>query len=39
MLERLYPEDKATGYQAWEWRGLIRVSYEAPEAAPAPKTN
>lgn len=41
MLERLYPEDKATGYQAWEWRGLIRVSYEnppAPAAAP-PKTD
>ena len=41
MLERLYPEDKATGYQAWEWRGLIRVSYELPAAAPAaaPKTD
>lgn len=43
MLERLYPEDKATGYQAWEWRGLIRVSYELPAPtrapAPAPKTD
>jgi hypothetical protein len=39
MLERLYPEDKATGYQAWEWRGLIRVSYAAPTTAAAPKTN
>ncbi|MBX3737440.1 MAG: DUF3365 domain-containing protein [Candidatus Didemnitutus sp.] len=42
MLERLYPEDKATGYQAWEWRGLIRVSYENPPPAPAatpPKTD
>ncbi|WP_415909348.1 DUF3365 domain-containing protein [Oleiharenicola sp. Vm1] len=39
MLERLYPEDKATGYSAWEWRGLIRVSYAAP-VPPAPaKTN
>lgn len=35
MLERLYPEDKATGYQAWEWRGLIRVSYELPPAPAA----
>lgn len=41
LLERHYPEDRATGYQAWEWRGLIRVSYEAPRAAPPPpaKTN
>ncbi len=36
MLERLYPEDKATGYQAWEWRGLIRVSYENPPPAATP---
>lgn len=43
MLERLYPEDKATGYQAWEWRGLVRVSYALPApaapTAPAPKTD
>lgn len=41
LLERHYPEDRATGYQAGEWRGLIRVSYEAPPAAPTPaeKTN
>lgn len=30
-LERYYPEDKATGYSAYDWRGLIRVSYELPE--------
>ena len=30
-LERYYPEDKATEYNAYDWRGLIRVSYELPE--------
>jgi hypothetical protein len=30
-LERYYPEDKATEYSAYDWRGLIRVSYELPE--------
>lgn len=39
MLERLYPEDRANGYSAWEWRGLIRVSYEAPTAVAAAKSN
>jgi hypothetical protein len=39
MLERLYPEDKASGYSAWEWRGLIRVSYEMPAPPPPAKTN
>jgi hypothetical protein len=34
-LDHLYPEDKATGYTAHEWRGVIRVSIAepAPEAA------
>ncbi|MBA3848476.1 MAG: hypothetical protein C0502_00590 [Opitutus sp.] len=31
LLERYYPEDKATGYNAYDWRGLIRVSYERPD--------
>lgn len=39
MLERLYPEDKANGYSAWEWRGLIRVSYETPAPPPPAKAN
>lgn len=39
VIERLYPEDKANGYQAWEWRGLIRVSYEAPAADAATKSH
>ncbi|MBA4136850.1 MAG: hypothetical protein C0518_05990 [Opitutus sp.] len=30
-LERYYPEDKATEYSAYDWRGVIRVSYELPE--------
>lgn len=30
-LERYYPEDRATEYSAYDWRGLIRVSYELPE--------
>lgn len=29
-LERLYPGDRATDYFAYDWRGLLRVSYEAP---------
>lgn len=28
-LERLYPGDRATDYFAYDWRGLLRVSYEA----------
>jgi hypothetical protein len=32
-----YPEDKATGYTAYKWRGLIRVSLAAPEPAVAAK--
>lgn len=36
FLERHYPEDKASGYEAWEWRGLIRISYAPPAATPAP---
>ena len=28
-LNRFYPEDKATGYSAHEWRGFIRVSLTA----------
>ncbi len=39
LLERHYPEDQANGYSAWEWRGLIRVSYEAPSAGAAAKSN
>lgn len=27
-LARLHPEDAATGFFAYDWRGLIRVSYE-----------
>ena len=30
-LDRLYPEDKATGYSAHEWRGFIRVSLAEPK--------
>jgi hypothetical protein len=30
-LERDYPEDKATEYAAYDWRGLIRISYERPD--------
>lgn len=30
-LERYYPEDKATEYSAYDWRGVIRVSYERPD--------
>ncbi len=30
-LERYYPEDKGTDYSAWDWRGVIRLSYELPE--------
>jgi hypothetical protein len=33
-LEKLYPEDKAVNYAAYEWRGVIRVSVAA---APAKK--
>ncbi|MBI2497127.1 MAG: DUF3365 domain-containing protein [Opitutae bacterium] len=33
-LERLYPEDKAVNYTAYEWRGVIRVSVST---APAKK--
>lgn len=35
-LARLYPEDKAVNYAAFDWRGVIRVSLQAP-AAPAGK--
>jgi hypothetical protein len=31
-LKGLYPEDQATGYQAQEWRGLIRVIVAAEPA-------
>jgi hypothetical protein len=30
-LERHYPEDKATEYAAYDWRGVIRISYERPD--------
>ena len=33
-LDRYYPEDKATGYYAQEWRGFIRVSLTEPVALP-----
>jgi len=35
-LEIRYPEDKAVGYSAGQWRGLIRVTVAAPPAAPKP---
>lgn len=28
-----YPEDQAVGYTVYQWRGLIRVSFAAPEPA------
>jgi hypothetical protein len=31
-LEHLYPQDAAVDYAANEWRGLVRVSFEAPSA-------
>lgn len=31
-LERLYPEDKAVNYTAYEWRGVIRVSVSTTPA-------
>ncbi len=31
-LEHLYPADAAVGYAANEWRGVVRVSFEAPAA-------
>ncbi len=34
-LERLYPEDKAKGYAANEWRGVIRVSIVPADSTPA----
>ena len=41
-LDQLYPVDKAFGYSANEWRGVLRVSVDlspppAPPAPPAPK--
>lgn len=33
-LQRRFPEDQAVGYAAGEWRGLLRVSIEAPAVAP-----
>lgn len=30
-LERYFPEDKAVDYNAYDWRGLIRVSYALAE--------
>lgn len=36
LLTQKFPADQATGYTAYKWRGLIRVSLAAPEtAAPA----
>jgi hypothetical protein len=35
-LDRLYPDDKATGYKEQTWRGFIRVSLTAALPAPAP---
>jgi hypothetical protein len=29
-LERYYPEDRAHGYEAYDWRGVIRISYALP---------
>jgi Protein of unknown function (DUF3365) len=34
-LDRLYPDDKATGDKEQTWRGFIRVSLAAPQAMPA----
>jgi hypothetical protein len=36
-LERLFPDDKAKGYAANEWRGVLRVSVLTPDT-PAGKT-
>jgi len=33
QLAAKYPTDQATGYTAYKWRGLIRVSLAAPEPA------
>jgi hypothetical protein len=30
-LDELYPNDKATGYSNHQWRGLIRVTVDAPK--------
>lgn len=30
-LAKLFPEDKAVDYAPFDWRGVIRVSYELPE--------
>ncbi|MFI5356506.1 MAG: DUF3365 domain-containing protein [Opitutales bacterium] len=30
-LKKLYPNDEATGYQAGEWRGMIRVTVSEPK--------
>lgn len=38
LLTRQYPEDKATGYTAYQWRGVIRVSLTAAEPVAAAKT-
>ena len=35
-LERLYPEDKAVNYAAYEWRGVIRVSMAVAPAKKKP---
>ncbi len=36
QLALKYPNDRATGYTAFQWRGLIRISMTAPEPAVAP---
>lgn len=35
MIEARYPEDRATGYEAGDFRGLIRVQIPADVAAPS----
>ncbi|MDP1578819.1 MAG: DUF3365 domain-containing protein, partial [Candidatus Didemnitutus sp.] len=30
-LAKLFPEDQAVDYAPFDWRGVIRVSYELPE--------
>lgn len=35
-LNRLYPDDKSTGFAAGEWRGLMRVTVEPPLPPPPP---
>ncbi len=34
QLTRLYPQDRAADYAAYNWRGLMRVSITTPEPAP-----